>query len=1590
MTKYHQYGTIEYNQSLDLLASTLSSNFGNSTDFALSILGNIDSQAGGDTILKSELSISKMKSSYDRIIGWNNQVTPFVDPVLGFVSAASEDIARSLKTSPSQHFGYIEYGTGKFVVNPQVQNYYSAKQLANSLGKVLVPLTVAMAEAQAIDSIANGQPMEAGKINVATGAAILAGLAVATLPITSSLALFAIGAAVATIAGYSASKAYELAFTDKTYDQIVQEVNSDINSILDGPGYLWDGLMQEYFPDALLDPAQTPIGENPSFPDLGSLLPSWLAPVGGLYGQAPLQVSSPLVLDLDGDGVEASKMGYGTGASTVYFDMDNDGFAERTAWATGGDGLLALDKNGNGKIDNQNELFGNNATYANGFLNLKQYDSNSDNKITSADAQWNNLRVWVDADNDGVTDAGELKTLSSLNITQISLSSTALTNTYLNENLVSDTSSFTINGVTRTISDVWFRNDTMDTRYQGDVTLDVRTLFLPTLKGFGNLKDLHVAMSQDTSLLTMVQNLVTTWNINKFSDSTALNNEIKTILYKWAGVDTVVDGSRGGFVNAKELSFLEILNGQPYGSIPASTSSQPQNAAQGSFVKQAFEMALDSLKSQLLAQTGAGTLFESSPVYNLATGELSSGILSLSSINDLKTLSLTIASSARDSFWNSVAEYILNVRDKAFLTSPEIDALNSAIISSGTGQTWESISTAVLSQYSLSYNVSELSDYIVGWQGNDSLSGNGGDDILNGGAGNDYLSGGIGNDTYLFKVGDGIDIIYDQAGTDTILMGAGITASNIRFEKPGNDLYIYYGTSDRITLQNHFYDDINSSNSIDEVETLRFADGSTINLKGGLTFAGTASNDSVAGTSMDDTVLGLAGNDYLYGHGGNDTLNGGAGNDYLSGGIGNDTYLFKVGDGLDAIYEESGTDTILMGAGITASNIRFEKPGNHLYIYYGTSDRITLQNHFYDDINSSNSIDEVETLRFADGSTINLKGGLTFAGTASNDSVAGTSMDDTVLGLAGNDYLYGHGGNDTLNGGAGNDYLSGGIGNDTYLFKVGDGLDAIYEESGTDTILMGAGITASNIRFEKPGNHLYIYYGTSDRITLQNHFYDDINSSNSIDEVETLRFADGSTINLKGGLTFAGTASNDSVAGTSMDDTVLGLAGNDYLYGHGGNDTLNGGTGDDYLYGDAGNDTATYINDTAGVTVNLSITTSQNTIGSGFDTLSGIENLIGSSFNDTLTGDANINSISGGNGNDIIDGGLGNDTLNGGLGNDTLNGNTGIDTASYAGTASAVTVSLAVTAAQNTIGAGTDTLIGIENLLGSIYNDILTGDANANLLDGGSGNDTLNGGLGNDTLIGNSGVDTISYAGTASAVTVSLAITTAQNTIGAGTDTILSSENLIGSSFNDTLTGDGNVNTIEGGLGNDILNGGAGLDTVSYASSTVGVTVNLSLTTAQNTIGAGTDTLSNFENIFASAFNDTLTGNSSANAINGGAGNDVIIGGLGADILTGGLGADTFRFLSTGLDATFDRVTDFSTAQGDKIDLKNLLVGYDAVTKAITDFVEFTTVGANTVVKVDRDGTGTTYGWQQVAQLDNVTGLTDEAALRTNGNLIVA
>lgn len=164
-------------------------------------------------------------------------------------------------------------------------------------------------------------------------------------------------------------------------------------------------------------------------------------------------------------------------------------------------------------------------------------------------------------------------------------------------------------------------------------------------------------------------------------------------------------------------------------------------------------------------------------------------------------------------------------------------------------------------------------------------------------------------------------------------------------------------------------------------------------------------------------------------------------------------------------------------------------------------------------------------------------------------------------------------------------------------------------------------------------------------------------------------------------------------------------------------------------------------------------------------------------------------------------------------------------------------MSLAVSTFQSTGGSGNDTLANFENLLGSTYNDHLTGDANANIVDGADGDDVIEGGAGSDTLIGGNGTDTLTYINAGSAITVNLATATAQNTGGAGTDRISSFENLTGSAFNDTLTGTGSNNIIEGGLGNDTIAGGSGTDTLSYASASSGITLNLASTSAQITGG---------------------------------------------------------------------------------------------------------------------------------------------------------
>ncbi|MBC3208454.1 retention module-containing protein [Pseudomonas sp. SWRI111] len=187
-------------------------------------------------------------------------------------------------------------------------------------------------------------------------------------------------------------------------------------------------------------------------------------------------------------------------------------------------------------------------------------------------------------------------------------------------------------------------------------------------------------------------------------------------------------------------------------------------------------------------------------------------------------------------------------------------------------------------------------------------------------------------------------------------------------------------------------------------------------------------------------------------------------------------------------------------------------------------------------------------------------------------------------------------------------------------------------------------------------------------------------------------------------------------------------------------------------------------------------------------------------------------------------------------------------------------------------------------------NDVLTAGSGNNEMHGGAGNDLLYSGAGNDLLDGGTGSDTASYAHATAAVTVNLGLLGAQNTLGAGTDTLTGIENLLGSNFNDSLTGDGNSNVINGGLGNDVLNGGGG--------------------------------------------------------------DDLLIGGLGNNTLTGGAGADTFQWLKG--NSGHDLITDF-TPGTDKLDLSQLLQGENGSTASLDDYLHFTVSGSGASVMTSID-----------------------------------
>ncbi|AJD42394.1 hypothetical protein C9413_18535 [Rhizobium sp. SEMIA 4085] len=418
---------------------------------------------------------------------------------------------------------------------------------------------------------------------------------------------------------------------------------------------------------------------------------------------------------------------------------------------------------------------------------------------------------------------------------------------------------------------------------------------------------------------------------------------------------------------------------------------------------------------------------------------------------------------------------------------------------------------------------------------------------------------------------------------------------------------------------------------------------------------------------------------------------------------------------------------------------------------------------------------------------------------------------------------------------------------------------------------------------------------------------------------------------------------NDTIVGNEMTNTLLGNGGNDLLDGGAGNDLLIGGVGGDTLTGGTGADTSSHETASAGVVANLA-NSAVNKGDAARDTYFSIENVTGSTFSDTLYGNAGANRLNGSAGNDLLIGGAGADQIVGG---------SGADIASYGTATVGVTASL-TNSSINTGDAAEDTYSSIENLSGSLFADTLYGDVAANRLNGSAGNDLLIGGASADQLVGSSGIDTASYSTATTGVKVNL-LNSSVNTGDAAGDTYFEIEDLTGSSQGDTLYGNASSNRLNGSAGNDLLIGGAGADqliggsgsdTASYGTATVGVKASLA-NSAINTGDAASDTYSQIENLSGSLFEDYLYGNALSNRINGSSGDDQINGGSGNDTLLGGAGDDTFVFL-----ANFgkDILEDFVAASDDLISFAT-----DIFDDFSSMFSSASQVGTDTVIAYNID-----------------------------------
>jgi Ca2+-binding RTX toxin-like protein len=1129
----------------------------------------------------------------------------------------------------------------------------------------------------------------------------------------------------------------------------------------------------------------------------------------------------PLVLDLDGDGVEATAIDL---ASLTLFDHDADNIKTATGWIHSDDGILVLDRNANGTIDSGRELFGDNTLLengpnagqlaANGYEALADLDLNADGVINASDAVFSQLRIWQDFDQDGISDAGELFTLADKSISSISLTATQ-TNTPLgNGNTQAWTGSFTRtdgttgeSGTPELSGSLLLASNNFYREFTDDPPLTTAALDLPQMQGSGWVRDLREAMSLQSTSAQGLQDQVAVFASASTRDAQLA--ALDDMIADWAATTGRLVSSIGAYslvasgTNLETADLTSTTNATLRVRLEAPGMEETVAGANGPVT------ALTAAGTELLRRLNVLEVFNGTKFFSIpaptgtgGTGGMGSGGSGGSSGTAPTTLDL-----------------------QATLSTPQIQMLN---------QAYDALRESVYASLVMQTRLKPYLDAIE-------------------------------------LVIDDSGLHFDASAIDTLLAQ--------RQTESARDAFLDLFELTRYaqpTLQGVGYNVVQKLQGWVEAlpsdAPLR-AEFASLGILVGSVTAGTAARDMYFGDAQDnsfhagdgaDVLVGGSGNDLLQGGRGDDVFDGGAGNDTLVGdyrvfqlgyhfGAGNDTYLFGLGDGQDVIGDDDSTagnvDTIWFKSGVAPQDVRVIRSGQDLVLKIaGTTDQLTVLNYFAADGAGSWLIEQIQ---FADSpgtlwDAAHVKAA-TLVGTADADTIVGFShadsiqgnggadllkgLDgaDSILGGDGNDELWGGDGDDVLDGGAGDDMLRGeginqvgqesGTGNDTYLFGRGDGHDTIRDVGNTsqDRIVFKAGVLPADVQLQRIGNDLVLTFaGTQDKLTVVGHFESDAAGARTI---EYIHFTDAPEtvwdvshvkaallVGGEGADTIIGYESADAIVAGAGDDSVSARGGNDAVQGNGGADSLSGGSGDDTVDGGDGNDLVS-----------------------------------GDAGNDLLLGGAGNDTLQGGEGDDVLDGGAGNDTLVGnywndylqyyfGQGNDTYRFGRGDgqdtigDDDSTAGNVDRIVFKSGVAPQDVRVSrSANDLLLQIAGttdqvrVLNYFLNDgasawlieriefesapatvwDLTYVKNALLLNGGAGNDTIVGYATDDIIFGGDGNDQLSGR--------------------AGND-VLQGENgddsLIGEGGHDTLLGGAGNDTLQGGEGDDVLDGGAGNDTL--------------------------------------------------------------------------------------------------------------------------------------------------------------------------------